>query len=170
MKTKMWWIVLLGSLAVGAIVYFAVFAQGPIVVTLPLEKITFSCDDVYWLLIDGNGKSRLEVLQAQVSNMVDQLNALSGALEGKLNEVTSKLDALSGQVAQVQSVVGSVSTTVSGTSIPVSTGLAQLLYGEAGVGYPHAEWKYVVVGRPSVHPLLYGLRQLVVQLWDKSDR
>ena len=148
MKRKLWWIVLLGVLAVGAVVYFVAFGQFS--TTTPRLQAVHDATDVYYLLVDANGENRVEALQAQVND-----------LTAKLNDVTAKLDAVTAQVTEIQSVVG-VLNSWNGTS----SGLAQFLWGAPGVGIPRTATN--VLKQPQ--SLLWGLRQLVLQLWDGQIR
>jgi len=149
MKRKLWWIVLLGVLAVGAVVYFVAFGQFSTTTPRSLQ-VVHDATDVYYLLVDANGENRVEALQAQVND-----------LTAKLNDVTAKLDAVTAQVTEIQSVVG-VLNSWNGTS----SGLAQFLWGAPGVGNPRTATN-VLYGQQS---LLHGLRQLILQLWDGQIR
>jgi HAMP domain-containing protein len=148
MKRKLWWIVLLGMLAVGAVVYFVAFGQFATIT--PRLQVVHDATDVYYLLVDANGENRVEALQAQVND-----------LTAKLNDVAAKLDAVAAQVTEIQSVVG-VLNSWNGTS----SGLAQFLWGAPGVGLPRTATN-VLHGQQS---LLHGLQQLILQLWDGQIR
>jgi uncharacterized membrane protein len=157
MKRKAWWIALLGALIVGAVIY-AVFGQ--IILKTPQSTITRSIDDVYALLLK---------LETKVDGMASQLNALSGALAGKLSTLTA-------QVAQIQSIVGSVSTT-NPYGFPVSTGLAQFLFGVPGVEKPqYSNSTFLTEATKGTKPevleysVLWALNQLFYQLWDGQRR